>query len=156
MICICEKEAEDRFRISIMWAAKNMFNNIYKRDMSEIVGNFFKTSHSVIANFSMCDSLTLNNLSSTFCSSPHWVELFNLTKSYMLDHRFVLFMFIIFLFIFIFFIPYIFILLYRSLEKVIRRLFRIPARIHNSVVLKFGGCFNMKTWLQISLSYLTL
>ena len=136
MICICEKEAEDRFRISIMWAAKNMFNNIYKRDMSEIVGNFFKTSHSVIANFSMCDSLTLNNLSSTFCSSPHWVELFNLTKSYVLDHRFVL--------------------LYRSLEKVIRRLFRIPARIHNSIVLKFGGCFNMKTWLQISLSYLTL
>ena len=62
-----------------------LFNNIYKRDMTEFVGNFYKSSNSVIVNFSMCDSFTLNNLQSSFCSSLYGNEVFNLNKSYMLD-----------------------------------------------------------------------
>ena len=88
-----------------------LFNNIYKRDMSEFVGNFYKSSNSVIANFSMCDSFTLNNLHSSFCSSLYGVELFNLNKSYMSD-------------------------LYTAHRK---GLFRIPARTHNSIVIKLAG-----------------
>ena len=42
------------------YLGNKLFNNIYKRDMSEFVGNSYKSSNPVIDNFSMCDSLTLN------------------------------------------------------------------------------------------------
>ena len=100
MILTCEKYAEEFSIICNPGKSKllcynlptdekhlgnKLFNNIYKRDMSEFVGNFYKSSNSVIANFSICDSFTLNNLHSSFCSSLYGVELFNLNKSYMLD-----------------------------------------------------------------------
>ena len=63
-----------------------LFNHIYKRDMSEFTGNFYKSSNSAIANFSMCNSFTLNNLHYLFSSSLYGVVLFNLNKTYnMLD-----------------------------------------------------------------------
>ena len=37
---------------------------------------FYKSSNSVIANLSTCDSFTLNNLRSKFCSSLYGVEFY--------------------------------------------------------------------------------
>ena len=79
--------------------------------MFTFLGSFYKSSNSVIANFSTCDSFALNDLQSKYCSSLYGVEQFNLNKSYVLD-------------------------LYTAYRKVIRRLFRILARTHNSIVLK--------------------
>ena len=38
------------------YLGNKLFNNIYKGDMSEFVRNFYKSSNSVIANFTMCES----------------------------------------------------------------------------------------------------
>ena len=77
-----------------------LYDNIYKHDMKAMIGDFYLRSNSVIANFNMCDSVTLNNIHSTYCSSLYDIELFNFCSSYMTD-------------------------LYIAWRKVIRRIYRL-------------------------------
>ena len=61
----------------------------------------------------MCDSVTLNNIHSTYCSSLYGIELFNFSSSYMTD-------------------------LYIAWRKVIRRIYILPNRTHNLIIIKLG------------------
>ena len=87
-----------------------LYDNIYKHDMIALIGDFYLRSNSVIANFNMCDSVTLNNIH----SSLYGIELFNVTSSYMTD-------------------------LYIAWRKVIRHIYRLPNRTHNFIIVKLGG-----------------
>ena len=67
----------------IHFLGNKMYDNINKHDMTAVIGEFYLRNNSIIANFIMCDSVTLNNLHSTYCSSLYGNALFNSSSSYM-------------------------------------------------------------------------
>ena len=64
-----------------------------------------------MANFNVCDSHTLNRLHSLFCSSLCGIDLFIYSHKYMS-------------------------VLYVAWGNVIRRIFRVPYRTHNDIVIR--------------------
>ena len=62
---------------------KLYYNIFYLHDMKGLIIDFYLSNNLVIANFNMCDSVTLNNIYSTYCSSLHGIELFNFSGSHM-------------------------------------------------------------------------
>ena len=62
-----------------------LYDDIYKHDMKTLIGDFYLRSNSVIVNFNMCDSVTLNNIHSIYCSSLYGIELYNFNSSYVTD-----------------------------------------------------------------------
>ena len=63
----------------------------------------------------MCDSITLNHLHDTYCTSMYGCELLQHNAKYMFQ-------------------------LYVAWRKSIRRVFCLPSQTHNYIVLNLGGC----------------
>ena len=55
--------------------------NIYDRNIISNVCDFYQRSNSVISDFGICDSETLDKIHSTFCMHMYGCELWNLTES---------------------------------------------------------------------------
>ena len=49
----------------------NIYNDIYRNNISEFVGDFYRRSNHIFSNFIMCDSITLNHLHATYCTYQH-------------------------------------------------------------------------------------
>ena len=92
-----------------------LYSNIYTKNSHEMVANFYRRSNNVISNFRMCDSITLNNLHSSYCTSFYGIELYNFSEDYMND-------------------------IYVAWRKCIRRIFKIPNTSHNFIVSKLNYC----------------
>ena len=54
---------------SEMYLGNKLYNNIYKRKIDELVGDFERRSNHIIHTFSMCNSFTLKHIFSTVCES---------------------------------------------------------------------------------------
>ena len=46
-----------------------------EKHISEFVGDLYRQSNHIISNFNMCDSITLNHLHDTYCTSMYVCEL---------------------------------------------------------------------------------
>ena len=55
--------------------------NIYDRNIISNVCDFYQRSNSVISDFGICDSETLDKIHSTFCMHMYGCELWNITDS---------------------------------------------------------------------------
>ena len=66
----------------------------------------------LVSDFYKCKNTAL--IYTVFCSSLYGIELFNYSHTYMSD-------------------------LYVAWRKVIRRIFKVPYRTHNDIVIKLGG-----------------
>ena len=83
----------------------HIYNDVYKNNISEFVGDFYRRSNHIISNFNMCDSITLNHLHATYCTSMYGCELLQHNAKYMSQ-------------------------LYVAWRKSIRRVFRLPSQTH--------------------------
>ena len=86
-----------------------------EKNISEFAGDFYRRSNHIISNFNMCDSITLNHLHATYCTSMYGCELLQHNAKYMSQ-------------------------LYVAWRKSIRRVFRLPSQTHNYIVSNLGGC----------------
>ena len=93
----------------------HIYNDIYRKNISEFAGDFYRRSNHIISNFNMCDSITLNHLHATYCTSMYGCELLQHNAKYMSQ-------------------------LYVAWRKSIRRVFRLPSQTHNYIVSNLGGC----------------
>ncbi len=92
-----------------------IYSDIYRKNSDEMVANFYMRSNQVRANFRMCDSFTLNDLHSTYCTSFYGIELYDFNKDYVND-------------------------IYVAWRKCIRQIFRLPYRAHNYIVSNLSYC----------------
>ncbi len=92
-----------------------IYSNIYKKNSEEMVSDFYRRSNQVRANFRMCDSVTLNNLHSTYCTSYYGIELYNFNEDYIQE-------------------------IYVAWRRCIRLVFRLPPRAHNFIVSNLSYC----------------
>ena len=61
----------------------NLINNdIYRRKKIWVVVDFYRRSNHIISNFNMCDSITLNHLHATYCTSMYRCELLQHNANY--------------------------------------------------------------------------
>ena len=89
----------------------HIYNDIYRKKRSDL---YIRSNH-IIRNFNMCDSITMNHLHATYCTSMYGCELLQHHAKYMYQ-------------------------LYVAWRKSIGRVFRLPSQTHNYNVLNFGGC----------------
>ena len=82
------------------------------------VWDFYQRSNSVLANFSVCDSESLDNLHNTFCMHMYGCELWNLSYGKVDKFRV-------------------------AWRKVKRRLWRLPTKTHNTIVHNLNSDFNV-------------
>ena len=75
---------------------------------------FYRRSNHIISNFNMCDSITLNHLHATYCTSMFGCELLQHNAKYMSQ-------------------------LYVAWRKSIRKVFHLPSQTHNYIVSNLGG-----------------
>ena len=83
--------------------------DIYDRNIISNVCDFYQRSNSVISDFSICDSETLDKVHSTFCMHMYGCELWNLNSSDV--QKF-----------------------YIAWRKVKRRIWKLPSTTHNSII----------------------
>ena len=83
--------------------------DIYDRNIISNVCDFYQRSNSVISDFSICDSETLDKVHSTFCMHMYGCELWNLNSS---DVQ----------------------IFYIAWRKVKRRIWKLPSTTHNSII----------------------
>ena len=93
----------------------HIYNYIYRKTLSEFVGGFNRRSNHIISNFNMCDSITLNHIHATYCTSMYGCQLLQDNAKYMYQ-------------------------LYVAWRKSIRRVFRLHSQTHNYIVSNLGGC----------------
>ena len=92
-----------------------VYNDVYKKNVDEMVSDFYRRSNHVMSNFRVCDSFTLNNLHSTYCTSFYGIELYNFNSEYIKR-------------------------IHVAWRKCIRNVFRLPSRTHNYIVSHLGKC----------------
>ena len=92
-----------------------IYNNIYKKNVDDMISEFYRRSNHVISNFKMCDSFTLRNLHASYCTSFYGIELYDFSNAYMSN-------------------------LFTAWRKCIRRIFSVPYRTHNYIVSYLGHC----------------
>ena len=80
----------------------HIYNDIYRKQYYEFVGDFYCRSNHIISHLNMCDSITLNHLHATYCTSMYGCELLQHNAKYMSQ-------------------------LYVAWRKSIRRVFRLPS-----------------------------
>ena len=103
-VYLCEKLVE--VVESEIHLGNHIYNNIYTKNVDGTVSDFYRRSNQIISSFRMCDSFTLNDLHSTYCTSFYGVELYNFNELYINK-------------------------IYTAWRKCTRLIFRLPNRAHN-------------------------
>ncbi len=98
-----------------IYLGTHLNSDIYYRDIDCLVSDFNRRSNHLKSNFSMCDSVTLKSLHSTFCESFYGLELFDFAHHDISK-------------------------LHVAWRVIVRRIFNLPPRTHNYIVSKLGGC----------------
>ena len=98
-----------------IYLGNHIYNDIYSKNISEFVGDFYRRSNHIISNFNMCDIIKLNHLHVTYSTSMYGCELLQHNVKYMSQ-------------------------LYVAWRKSIRRVFRLPSQTYNYIVSNLGGC----------------
>ena len=110
---------------SEIYLGSRIYNNIYTKNVDEIVSDLYRRSNQIRSSFRMCDSFTLNDLHSTYCTSFYGVELYNFNELYINK-------------------------IYTAWRKCTRLIFRLPNRAHNCIVSNIDYCIITRLDLRLA------